>query len=35
MKLRVNDKIVEIVHDLGIEFTGDLKHIKPMIDMLP
>lgn len=30
-----NDKIVEIVHDLGIEFTGDLKHIKPMIDMLP
>ncbi|MBN4064343.1 2-dehydropantoate 2-reductase [Dehalococcoides mccartyi] len=30
-----NDKIVEIVHDLGIEFKGDKKHIQPLIDMLP
>tara|TARA_B100000686_G_scaffold335402_1_gene403964 strand:- start:3308 stop:4339 length:1032 start_codon:yes stop_codon:yes gene_type:complete len=30
-----NDKIVEIVHDLGIKFHGDIKHIQPLIDMLP
>jgi 2-dehydropantoate 2-reductase len=30
-----NDKIVEIVHDLGIEFTGEKKHVQPLIDMLP
>lgn len=30
-----NDKIVEIVHDLGIEFTGDKKHVQPLVDMLP
>jgi len=30
-----NDKIVEIVHDLGIQFNGDTKHIQPLIDMLP
>lgn len=30
-----NDKIVEIVHDLGIEFEGDKAHVQPLIDMLP
>ena len=30
-----NDKIVEIVHDLGIKFTGDIKHVRPLVDMLP
>lgn len=30
-----NDKIVEIVHDLGIGFKSDPKHLKPLIDMLP
>ncbi|HCI86737.1 MAG TPA: hypothetical protein DHV68_07810 [Dehalococcoidia bacterium] len=30
-----NDKIVEIVHDLGIEFKGEKKHIQPLVDMLP
>ncbi|MDA1280317.1 MAG: 2-dehydropantoate 2-reductase [Chloroflexi bacterium] len=30
-----NDKIVEIVHDLGIHFTGDKRHIQPLVDMLP
>lgn len=30
-----NDRIVEIVHDLGINFTGDPKHIQPLVDMLP
>jgi hypothetical protein len=30
-----NDKIVEIVHDLGIDFEGDVGHIQPLLDMLP
>ncbi len=30
-----NDKIVEIVHDLGIDFKGEVKHIQPLVDMLP
>ena len=30
-----NDMIVEIVHDLGIDFTGDPKHVQPLVDMLP
>ena len=30
-----NDKIVEIVHDLGINFTGAKKHVQPLVDMLP
>jgi 2-dehydropantoate 2-reductase len=30
-----NDKIVEIVHDLGIDFKGEPKHIQPLVDMLP
>ena len=30
-----NDKIVEIVHDLGIDFKGDVKHIQPLVEMLP
>ena len=30
-----NDKIVEIVHDLGIDFKGEPKNIKPLVDMLP
>ena len=30
-----NDRIVEIVHDLGLDFTGDQKLIRPMVDMLP
>ena len=30
-----NDKIVEIVHDLGIDFKGEVKNIQPLVDMLP
>jgi 2-dehydropantoate 2-reductase len=30
-----NDKIVEIVHDLGIDFKGEPKNIQPLVDMLP
>ena len=30
-----NDKIVEIVHDLGINFKGAKKHVQPLVDMLP
>ena len=30
-----NDMIVEIVHDLGIDFTGAPKHVQPLVDMLP
>jgi 2-dehydropantoate 2-reductase len=30
-----NDRIVEIVHDLGIHFRGDPKNIQPLVDMLP
>jgi 2-dehydropantoate 2-reductase len=30
-----NDKIVEIVHDLGIDFKGEHKNIQPLVDMLP
>ena len=30
-----NDKIVEIVHDLGLNFSGDPKHVQPLVDMLP
>ena len=29
-----NDKIVQIVHDLGLSFTGDPKHVQPLVDML-
>jgi 2-dehydropantoate 2-reductase len=30
-----NDRIVDIVHDLGLDFTGDPKHIQPLVEMLP
>ena len=30
-----NDRIVEIVHDLGLSFAGDPKHVQPLVDMLP
>ncbi len=30
-----NDRIVEIVHDLGLNFTGDPEHVQPLADMLP
>lgn len=30
-----NDKIVEIVHDLGIDFKGEVKNIQPLVEMLP
>ena len=30
-----NDKIVDIVHDLGIDFKGAPQHIQPLVDMLP
>jgi len=29
-----NDKIVEIVHDLGIDFKGEVKNIQPLVEML-
>jgi 2-dehydropantoate 2-reductase len=30
-----NDRIVKIVHDLGIGFKGAPKHLKPLVEMLP
>ena len=30
-----NDRIVQLVHDLGIGFEGNPKHLKPLVDMLP
>lgn len=30
-----NDRIVKVVHDLGIGFEGDPTHLKPLVEMLP
>jgi 2-dehydropantoate 2-reductase len=30
-----NDRIVQLVHELGIGFEGSPKHLKPLVDMLP
>ena len=30
-----NDRIVSLVHELGIGFKGDPSHLKPLVDMLP
>ena len=30
-----NDRIVELVHDLGIGFEGSPAHLKPLVEMLP
>jgi 2-dehydropantoate 2-reductase len=29
-----NDRIVKLVHDLGIGFKGDPAHLRPLVDML-